>query len=399
MLSTGNSHPPLLRYITIAASLLLSLLLAGPATADQTDEAESKLHDVQQRIAAVQQRLRKNRRAEQDERAALGRSELAISLLKKDLRNNVTRIARQDERLQSLGNEARQLRAEMVHHRTLLAHQVRNAFINGRQDAIKLILNQEDPAAVGRLVTYHGYISRARQAQIEALQRDLTQLNRVEQALAEARTELIALRNVQRQRQQELHQEHVQHRKLLDRLAGRIRTDTEKLADMQADEKRLTKLLEELRRIIADVEPDHVDAKPFAALRGALPWPHRGKLVARYGSRREATDLRWQGVVIAARPGDEVRAVHSGRVAFSDWLRGFGLITIIDHGHGYMTLYGHAGELTKETGDWINRGDVIAYAGDSAGRDKAGVYFAIRKNGKAQNPVAWCAASIRFSRL
>jgi septal ring factor EnvC (AmiA/AmiB activator) len=151
-----------------------------------------------------------------------------------------------------------------------------------------------------------------------------------------------------------------------------------------------------LQQSLADVSGDLADIQSFAALKGKLPWPLAGRTVVRFGSRRRPSGLRWDGLVIAAPLGTEVRAVHRGRVAFSDWLRGFGLLLILDHGDGYMTLYGYNQSLFKEVGEWVETGEPVALAGRSGGRLSPGVYFGIRVHGKPVNPIKWCSNTRRM---
>lgn len=158
----------------------------------------------------------------------------------------------------------------------------------------------------------------------------------------------------------------------------------------ETDEKALVKLLIQLQQTLENMPMGEGTRKNFAQQKGKLPWPTKGKLVIRYGSSRQVGNLKWQGIMIRASQGQNIKAVSHGRVAFADWLRGFGLLIILDHGDGFMSLYGHNQSLLKETGDWVDPGEPISTAGDSGGQSKTGLYFEIRKNGKPVNPMRWC---------
>jgi len=145
-------------------------------------------------------------------------------------------------------------------------------------------------------------------------------------------------------------------------------------------------LLNQLRR-----QTSVLDGSDFAAAKGRLPRPLNGKIRHRFGDSRAGTNLNWRGIDLSGTIGADVTAVFRGKVIFSDWLRGFGLIAIVDHGDGYMTLYGHADALTKEAGDWVESGETLARAGNSGGGYEPGIYFELRHQGAVQNPQQWLA--------
>jgi septal ring factor EnvC (AmiA/AmiB activator) len=197
---------------------------------------------------------------------------------------------------------------------------------------------------------------------------------------------------LQEKNQQEklaLEQSQSQRRQVVRALATELLSQGQEMAQLQRDEQELQDLLRGLREALSDIPPETDAAQHFAQRRGELGWPSSGRLAASYGQPKIG-NLRWDGVMISAPEGREVRAVHAGRVAYADWLRGFGLLIIIDHGDGYMTLYGHNQSLFKETGDWVATDEAIAAVGNSGGREQTGVYFGIRYQGKPVDPVRWC---------
>jgi septal ring factor EnvC (AmiA/AmiB activator) len=280
-----------------------------------------------------------------------------------------------------------------------LAQQIRAAYTIGQQEYVKILLNQQDPAAVSRTLTYYDYFNRARLTRIKSIDTSLAELQKLEEKIQAKTAKLERNQQEQSSEKTQLENTRSQRANVLARLHQQILAKGERLSLMQEDERRLQRLLDSLATAPADDAQTPADSElategtehtPFRTLRGRLQWPSRGKLTTRYGSARKIGKLKWQGVTIRAPEGTEVRAISHGRVAFSDWLRGFGLLTIIDHGDGYMSLYGGNQSLFKEVGDWVEAGEVIAGVGNSGGRKNSALYFEIRHNGKPTNPLKWC---------
>jgi septal ring factor EnvC (AmiA/AmiB activator) len=241
------------------------------------------------------------------------------------------------------------------------------------------------------MLVYFSYFSRARQAKIESMRDTLLQLETLQAEIQEKTRSLTALLEEQRQ-QDELFKAQKQRREqVLARLDKQLNSQGGELKRLQSDEKQLQSLVYSLQELLSDIPADASQQKPFKALKGQLHWPARGHLARRFGSRRGDSGLKWQGVLIEAPEGGGVRAVSQGRVAFADWMRGFGLLLIIDHGDGYMSLYGQNQALYKEVGEWVASGEVVATLGASGGQTEAGLYFEIRHNGQPVNPLRWCA--------
>ena len=257
-----------------------------------------------------------------------------------------------------------------------------------------MLLNQEDPDEIARMLVYYDYFNKARADQIKLYNRTLAQLEQVSLALADELTLLrenqLAL-NLERQR---LAQAQKEKQATLNTLIARIKAAGSEITRRQQDRSRLEQLLSRLQSRLANI-PIPGDATPFSEMRGKLLMPVQGRVAHRFGQRRNQGRMKWQGVLIDAPEGDPVYAVHYGRVVFSDWLRGFGLLLIISHGDGYMSLYGHNQVLYRETGDWVAAGHVVATVGDSGGQNRAGLYFEIRIDGKPSDPQQWCLARQR----
>ncbi len=177
---------------------------------------------------------------------------------------------------------------------------------------------------------------------------------------------------------------------MLNELSNKIKNQENTLSSLENSRGRIENLLKSLGELLADIPSNPSVKQPFVAQKGKLPWPATGSFLSKFGQSKNQGDLKWNGVLIKADFGAPIKVVSHGRVAFSDWLQGFGFITIIDHGDGYMSLYGNSESLLKQTGDWVSAGDVIATAGDSGGQPQSGVYFEIRSRGKPVNPAKWC---------
>jgi septal ring factor EnvC (AmiA/AmiB activator) len=243
------------------------------------------------------------------------------------------------------------------------------------------------------MLVYFSYVSRARQAKIDTMQATLDHFAAVKDEIHLKTEALAALQVEQRRQVAELDAQREDRARNLVQLSEQLERQGGELKRLQRDEKQLQALLRSLQELLSDVPAEVGQQKPFKDLKGQLRWPARGQLAKRFGSRRGSSGLTWQGVLIEAADGTQVHAVSKGRVAFADWLRGFGLLLIIDHGDGYMSLYGHNEALYKEVGEWVDSGEVVATSGRSAGQTEAGLYFEIRHNGQPVNPLTWCAGT------
>jgi septal ring factor EnvC (AmiA/AmiB activator) len=374
--------------------LMLILCLCTPAlgTGEGGPAAEvqrAKLESLRTRIAGL--------RAEMDtrsgEKSALARqlqeSEQTIGGLARRLRVLDDRLSDRQRRLEELRARRGAQTEALAQQRAVLARQVRAAYAMGRQEKIKILLNQQDPATVGRTMIYYDYLSRARARKIESLREQLQRLMATEREIQVEEQGLVRLRDEQASQLLAMQASQDQRRSVMAQLTAELQDQGRQLASLQSDERELNALIKGLEQALADIPVENPQQIQFAGLRGRLPWPASGRIVSRFGTPRLG-GLLWDGVMISAPEGREVRAVHHGRVAFADWLRGFGLLMIVDHGDGYMTLYGHNQSLFKEVGDWVEADEAIALVGNSGGRERAGVYFGIRFKGRPVNPTKWC---------
>ena len=372
--------------------LLAALVPALAAASPPADPDPAALERLRARIAALSRELAATRGAHAEAVRALRESEKAIGRVERELEAVEARLRASRRALERLRAERAALRERLARQRTALARTLRAAYLVGREERLKLLLSQEDPAALGRVLAYHRYLVRARLERIEAVRASLAALRALETRIADERERQETLHAARERERERLAARRAERAAAVARLAARLRRGEDELRRLERDRAALERLLNEVERALEGL-PRPEQARPFAELRGRLPWPARGRLLARFGARRAAGGLRWRGVLIGAREGTPVRAVSHGRVVFADWLRGLGLLLIIDHGDGWMTLYGHNRSLYKEVGDWVQAGEVIASVGDSGGRERAALYFEIRHRGRPIDPVRWCRGS------
>jgi septal ring factor EnvC (AmiA/AmiB activator) len=365
----------------------LMLALPGPPTLAAPDRQQ--LEQVRERIGVLQERIRSTTGEQDALSAELAATEKAIGGVARRLRVLEAQLESQRLRLGELRQREQEQLGALQAERRALSRQIRAAYAMGRQERLKILLNQQEPARVSRLLTYYDYLNRARARRMARIERRVSELGDTRAAIGREEQRLRALAASELDEERALQEQQQARKRVLERLARELTDQSRELSRLERDEARLNALLEDIGQALADV-PDHSPAdEPFARRRGALPWPARGRIGAEFGARRVG-GLRWDGVMIEAPEGGEVRVVHHGRVAFADWLRGFGLLLIVDHGDGWMTLYGHNQTLFKDAGDWVQADEPVALTGASGGRETPGVYFGIRHQGQAVDPLRWC---------
>ena len=374
-------------------SIFIWLLLLTPvllrAETNPVDVEAGKLHELRERISAFKQELESVRGQHDSQQEALAQTDKAIGAISADLRRLRLEALQAGERLAELETERSAARAQLNGMRRILGRELRTAWLGGRQQHIRLLLNQDDPAVVGRMMTYQAYFTRARTQRMEQFQATLERLRLAEQALLEQQATIEALHVQQQEQSSRLSREQETQRSILAGLQKQLSTGTTELARLEQDEQRVSKLLLSLQQALRDIPPPETSQVPLHRLKGQLRWPAAGHISTPYGARQAAGKMQARGVHISSPSGTDVHAVAKGRIAFADWLRGFGLLIIIDHGSGYMSLYGENSSLYKAVGEWVSREDVIAAAGNSGGQLRTGVYFELRKDGQPIDPAAW----------
>ena len=298
------------------------------------------------------------------------------------------KIDAQQAELDALDQQRAQLETALKTQRDALAALLRSAYAIGRDEQLKLLLQQNDVAAIARVLAYNRYFQRARIGRIDALSVDLESLATVQESIRRKSAELAATRDARATEGTRLDGERSEREALVVELDAKLKEQGARVAALGKDEKALSALLEKLRDVFADIPKQLSGAEPFASMRGRLAWPLTGKVVTAFGAADES-GRHSSGLLLAAKPGTAVHAVSHGRVAFADWLRGYGLMIIVDHGDGYLSLYGCNETLLKDVGDWVNVGETIATSGSSGGQKTPGLYFELRTKGQAVDPRGW----------
>lgn len=374
--------------VTVAVILGTFALWPAPASlADERSDMESQLQAIAAELAQLQSQLEANRGALSAERKALEAVDLDIQKNARSLSAAEEAVRSQQVEVDRVETEQAAFLAQLADREDALSAQVLAAWRLGRQSRLKLVLNQDDPARLGRLLAYYDYLGNAQAEQIRELREVLIQLDDLR---ASVDRELAALGEVQAQYAQQrdrLDARRSERLALLTSVENDLADDAARIAQLQQNRADLEALLERLDDALADIPADLGNRRHPAEQRGELPMPASGRVLQAFGQPREA-GLSWQGWLIAARPGDPVQAVAYGRVAYADWLRGYGLLLIIDHGDGFMTLYGQNESLNAEVGDWVEPGTVISTVGQGTPRGQ-GLYFELRRKGKAVDPAAW----------
>jgi len=370
------------------AILLAALLLPAATGAQDYDDQRERLERLRGEIEELEQQLAASRQREGGVAAELAGLEQRIGDLAAEVAALEREIQARSERIEALEADIAAERERVAGHRERLAQELRAAHRAGREGVLRLLLNQQDPDRVDRMLAYYGYLGRARAERIEAALAALETLRTLRERREEELAEREAAREARRERLARLEASREEREALLSELRERIERQGSELARLEADEAELSELVARLRRTLEDIPETEAGARPFPANKGALEWPLQGRVLAGFGSERSG-GVRWTGLLIAGERGEPVRAVAHGRVVFADWLRGLGLLLIIDHGDGYLTLYGRNQSLYREVGDWVAPGEVIAAVGESGGRRRSALYFEVRADGDPVDPVAW----------
>jgi septal ring factor EnvC (AmiA/AmiB activator) len=372
--------------------LLLLFVLLCPALAADSGLDKERLQKLRAHIDTLQVRLNETRGRRDAVREEVSGLERRIGDMLNDLSKTDARLRNNENKLAALRARAVRERGNLGTQQQQLKRQIYLAYVLGRQEYPKMLLNQQNPAGVSRVLTYYRYFNQARTERIAALETTLSRLDTLGQQIRDQSRELELLRASQREQKTALETSRARRAELLASLNREVHGRTQEIERLRADEKRLEQLIEGLKTVLPEAPLPRGAGAHFASLRGRLPLPTRGRILARYGSQKNVGNLKWRGLFIAGQEGQNVIAVFPGRVVFADWLRGFGLLLILEHGDGYMTLYGHNQSLHKGVGDWVEAGEVIASLGSTGDVTQPGLYFEIRYNGEPRDPLIWCKA-------
>ena len=362
--------------------------MAGQAENNLTQaEAESRLIQLKSEINSLKKELDRSRSTLTGEQKALRAADLDIQANALELRKLEASRQEHDRELSDLHAERQNYLRSIDKRREVLATQIMTAYRLGRESRLKLVLNQDSPALLSRTLAYYDYFSRSQASQINELKHVLNTLDEMQVKINEELSALDAVQKSQQAVLEDMTYQRNERQAIIESLSGQIGTDEKRLAELQDNRKDLEALLEKLINVLADIPADLGKRLGPKDLKGKMPIPVKGRVKHAYGQPRTA-GLRWQGWMIGAANGSEVKAIAYGRVAYSDWLRGYGLLMIIDHGDGFMSLYANNESLLHEVGDWVEPGTGISTVGTSP-LNGNGLYFEIRKNGKAMDPAVW----------
>lgn len=363
------------------AGFALAFATAVPAES----AAEKELREVRQRIEELQRSMRRDTDRRDTLNGQLRDAEENVRGARGKLGDIRRRIAQSDARLDGIAADRKKSEAALREQRDVLAAELRTAYVGGREEQFKLLLSQEDPAALGRMLIYYSYFGRARAGKIAEIQGLVTRLDEAAAAEAAERERLAALEAESRQQLSAVDAARDERSRALKAMNAQIRSRNDSIVKLKREAAALEKLVADLRRAMSDLPP--TGGQAFEKVRGKLAWPVTGKITSRFGQARGG-GLTWNGVMIASPRGSAVKAIYDGRVAYADWLPGMGLLIIVDHG-GYMSLYAHNEQLNKAVGDRVGAGEQIATVGDSGGRSQPGLYVEIRRGTRPVDPVPW----------
>ena len=392
--SPGRSGPS--RRLAGVASLVLCAIV-GSLSAPLATSAQGKATPTQKetelrKVNSKIEKVRKSVNADIEKRAPpsvqLRDAELGVQEARKRLDTvRAERIA-SEGRLRELELERAKLDKDLAGERGALAGELRAAYVNGREEEIKLLLNQEDPATFGRMLQYYGYLGRARAERIGSIRDKLEHLALVRDKIAAEHARLQELEAGQEREVAALRSAQDRRSKAVASINSQIKSRGGELQRLESQARGLEKLIADLRKALRDVPV--AKQAPFEPLKGKLPWPvQQGRVLARFGQPRAGGSMRWQGMLIGTDRGARVRAPFAGRVAYADWLPGMGLMLVVDHGGGYMSLYGHNEELFRKVGDPVAAGDVIGSVGDTGGHSQPALYFEVRRGRQPVDPQIW----------
>lgn len=360
------------------------------------------------RLETLQNELRESEQTKASVADQVRESERAIDEATQRLRN----LARQREdlgrQLAALATRTASVQSEIERQQNEIGRTLHTQYVNGRSEPLRVLLTHEDPNRTARHLHYLTYVSRARAEVVSGLRANLVAMAELSSATQAKQAEIAAVEREQAAERRTLEREKTTRRQVLESVSAQISQQKREYATLKRDEERLTQLVEKLARAAAakpkpkprsgttektianaDVPQAGGGSAPFASLRGRLRLPVAGELVGRFGSPRPESGFSAKGVFIRTGTGQDVRAVASGRVVFAEWLRGFGNLVIVDHGDGYMSLYGNNENLRHRAGDEVRTGDVLAAVGASAGQEESGLYFELRYRGKPFDPLPW----------
>ncbi|MBE9532907.1 MAG: peptidoglycan DD-metalloendopeptidase family protein [Proteobacteria bacterium] len=373
---------------------IFSLLLLSCISLSWADSHTNRLENVQIEIQSLSKEQQQTKASKDELYQRLKKQTKSISNLNKELLELNHQLQQQAKQLKTIKQQQKKKNESQSKQQKALNKQLRAAYFSAQPNYLKVLLNQDDPAKANRSKVYFQYFNQARQQLLSDISIVLERLNNDQQQVLVAQQRHQKLYEQRQQQQQQLKQQNDTRLATLKQLDSKLSSQGERLSALHQEEKSLQAVFASIakqKQTPAKIKAVNPKTKKlrFSKNKGSLPWPIKGRITARYGNSRNLGKLTWQGIMIKAPAGKNVIATASGHVVFSDWLRGFGLLLIIDHGDQYMTLYGNNQSLLKDVGDEVNANDLIALSGDKGIREYVGLYFEIRYKGSPTNPNKW----------
>ncbi|WP_339869312.1 murein hydrolase activator EnvC family protein [Pseudohongiella nitratireducens] len=377
---------------TLVLTLQPLALTPGSSVFAAEDPApQQQLAEINAAIAEIEQWLSGIRQQRTSEEASLAETKADIDQLNQQIADNQQQIASLEQQQQSLNQQQASLMRQSESQRQQIALALKAVYQSGHDSMIKVLLNQQDPTRASRMTHYFRTFHSQQLEQITAWQTTIQQLESTASQLAQNRSALGAANQRLAEQLGDLSARQTQRLEIIAELTEQMLARDDELSALQDDRAELEALVEEINRIIEDI-PSPEELMPFAGQKGQMPWPVNGNITARFGDTFAGGQMQRQGVIVSATAGSAVRAVHPGRIVFADWLRGSGHLIVIDHGQGYISVYSHQQSLSKQSGEWVNRGEVIGLSGNDAGNGQPGLYFEIRQQRQPLDPLAWLQA-------
>ncbi len=383
-----------------ASQLFFCLVVINSAFASTQQQ---ELENLRSRITKMQREMDHTKESKSRAVDALRESEQAISNSNRKIAELTEQRKTADQKLGSLKTQQQKLSGDIQVQQNLLSKQLYLQYTNGNPSYIEQFFNSQETSQLPRNLQYYQYIARDRATWLNALHDNLGVLNTNRAAAQEQSVTLASLNAEEIAQRNNLKKGQQARQRMLKKFSQQLRQQRREVNRLQRDENHLAQLVGKLAKMLAQPKSNSLfgngnlpgnrfDGHPFEQLKGKLALPVKGTIRNRFGTPRPDSTVLWKGLFVKSSTGQTVKAIATGRVVFADWLRGFGNLLIVDHGTGYMSLYGNNETLFKQVGDLISGGDTIAAVGNSGGNEESGLYFELRHESKPLDPIAWLAS-------
>jgi septal ring factor EnvC (AmiA/AmiB activator) len=389
-------------YITCFYRFLVVIALccsgfALSAYASEKTQKQGELKALHAKIESMKLAIDVKENSKSQYTRQLKNIERDVGIVSRKIRSSENKIKKKRVEMEKLKQSRAKHQKQLMQENKFLAQQVYAAFTLGQQEKLKLLFSPTNPGMLQRNLVYYQYFSEARVELIDTVEQNIVRMIETEAGINKIRLALESSHKLLKLQKAALDKDKSKRKQIISSIDQQLTKQGGDLSRLEGEASQLQKLISSIQEILIETPEPKLDRRAFAKLKGDLAWPVKGKVAKLFGKQKKPSNLQWQGIMIYAPAGNHVRAVSHGRVAFADWLRGFGYLIIIDHGNSYLSLYGHNESLFKSAGEWVESGDIIGSIGSSGGKQKPGLYFEIRKKGKPQNPTRWCKTGNSFN--